>query len=115
MQQIPLVDAGPDMILAADVLNGQQMLLLKKGAALNTKNIKMLKSWGISLIEIESIPVLKMVDPVSDRTAIRDDIEVRMKTKFGKTAENDVMREIRRVAANIIMGRLDHQDAVDAG
>lgn len=115
MQQIPLVDARPDMILAFDVLNGQQMLLLKKGACLNAKNIKMLKSWGISVIKIESGPVLKMDDAVSDRTAILDAIEARMKIKFGKTADNEVMHEIRRVAANIIIGRLDHQDAVDAG
>ena len=41
MRRLSLVEAQPDMILASDIVNDQQMLLLKKGAALNDKNIKM--------------------------------------------------------------------------
>ena len=47
MRRIQLKEAQVDMILAADIDNAQQMLLLKKGTCLTAKNLRMLKSWGI--------------------------------------------------------------------
>ncbi len=114
MQQIPLVDAKPDMILAGDLFNDQQMLLLKKGVALNPKNIKMLKSWGIAFIEIESELDAPAKRAGSDGSAHRAAIEERMTKKFSQLEENDVMREIRRVATDIIIHRFHRQDAADA-
>ena len=47
MRPILLKDACAGMSLAADAVNGQQMLLLKKGTALTEKSLQMLKSWGV--------------------------------------------------------------------
>lgn len=114
MQRIPLVDAKPDMALASDLFNDQQMLLLKKGVVLNTKNIKMLKSWGVALIEIESELDLPVERPESDRIVQRSAVEARMKKKFGQWDQSEVMHEIRRVATEIIMHRFHRQDVKDA-
>jgi hypothetical protein len=114
MQRIPLVDAKPDMALASDLFNDQQMLLLKKGVVLNTKNIKMLKSWGVALIEIESELDLPVERPESDRIVQRSAVEARMKKKFCQWDQSEVMHEIRRVATEIIMHRFHRQDVKDA-
>jgi hypothetical protein len=114
MQRIPLVDAKPDMALASDLFNDQQMLLLKKGVVLNTKNIKMLKSWGVALIEIESELDLPVERPESDRIVQRLAVEARMKKKFCQWDQSEVMHEIRRVATEIIMHRFHRQDVKDA-
>lgn len=115
MRQIPLVDAKPDMVLAADVVNGQQMLLLKKGASLTAKNIKILKSWGISTIDIHAASGSQADDTPSDRTIMFEAIEAQLLKKFSQTAPNDVMQEIHRVASAMIMERLMQQDTGDVG
>jgi hypothetical protein len=115
MQRIPLVDAEPDMILATDVVNDQQMLLLKKGTALSAKNIKMLKSWGVSAIDIEAGPIAEPNIEISDRTTVLAEIEVRMLKKFEQLDDDEVMHEIRRVATDIVTERFHHQDTSDAG
>lgn len=115
MQRIPLVDAEPDMILAADVVNDQQMLLLKKGMSLSAKNIKMLKSWGVSTINIEAGPVAEPNHKIADRTTALEAIEVRMLKKFEQLGDDEVMREIGRVATDIVTERFHHQDTSDAG
>ena len=115
MQQIPLIDAKPDMVLAADVVNEQQMLLLTKGVALNTKNIRMLKSWGIAAIVIES-EALPQTNPAAiDRPKIAGDIETRLIQKFGASADGKVMTAIRRAAVAILIERSIQQEAADAG
>ncbi len=114
MQRIPLMDAQPEMILAVDLVNDQQMLLLKKGASLNAKNIKMLKSWGVAFIEIESDPTTDPQATVAAQAVNRAAVEERMAEKFGPFAADDVMSEIRRLATEIIMGRFHHQDTADA-
>ena len=114
MQRIPLMDAKPDMTLASDLFNDQQMLLLKKGAALNPKSIKMLKSWGIAFIHIESESDAPAERTPSDGSGQRAAIEKRMADKFSQWDQSDVMREIRRVATDIIMHRFECQDAADA-
>jgi hypothetical protein len=115
MQRIPLVDAEPDMILATDAVNDQQMLLLKKGMALNAKNIKMLKAWGVSVINIEAGPDVEPNLEIADRTKALADIEIRMLKKFEPMNDDEVMHEICRVATDIVTGRFGPQDPPDAG
>ncbi len=102
------------MTLASDLVNDQQMLLLKKRVRLNAKNIKMLKSWGIAFIEIESESVPETAMEASDRNMNLATLEDRMAKKFGQWDENDVMLEIRRVATDIIIGRFHRQGTADA-
>ncbi len=115
MRRLPLVDAQPDMILASDIVNDQQMLLLKKGASLNDKNIKMLKSWGVAVVEIESESDLAPDTVSNDGSMNSDDIAKRIEERFGPLGDDEVMREIRRVATDIILNRFHQQDAVNAG
>ena len=56
MHRIRLNEAQADMILAADVANAQQMLLLKKGARLTPQHLRMLKSWGVDCLYVQ-VPV----------------------------------------------------------
>ncbi len=114
MQRIPLMDAQPEMTLASDLFNDQQMLLLKKGVGLNPKNIKMLKSWGIAFIEIESERSVPAEQTESDRMGHRSAVEERMQKKFGPLDQSDVMCEIRRVATDILMHRFQRRDVNDA-
>ena len=114
MQRIPLVDAQPDMALARDLVNDQQMLLLKKGVRLNAKNIRMLKSWGVPFIEIESESTEDTAREASDEDMDLTVVENRMAQKFGAWSNDTVMLEIRRVATDIIIGRRHRQDAADA-
>jgi hypothetical protein len=53
MPRILLKEAQPGMSLAADALNAQQMLLLKKGVLLTEKNLRILKSWGVETISVQ--------------------------------------------------------------
>ncbi len=114
MRRLPLVDAQPDMILASDIENDQQMLLLRKGAALNDKNIKMLKSWGVAFVEIESESDRESNIVSSDCSLDGDDIARRVEERFGPLGDDEVMREIRRVATDIIVNRFHQQGAVNA-
>ena len=114
MQRIALLDAKPDMTLASDLFNDQQMLLLKKGVTLNPKNIKMLKSWGIAFIEIASEQNAPAERTEPDGSGHCAAIEERMAKKFNEFDQCAVMREIRRVATDILMHRFHCQDAADA-
>ena len=107
MREITLVDARSDMILASDVLHDHQKLLLRKGVALNDKNIKILKSWGITRITVNS-------DPPADPVALIEAIEDRLNHKFGETDGNEIHKEIQRVATQIIIARYHAQEAIDA-
>ena len=114
MQEITLVDARSDMILAADVLHDHQTLLLRKGVALNDKNIKILKSWGITRIKVNSDPHPEDGSRPADPIALIEAIEKRMHHKFGETDGNEIRKEIQRVATQIIIARYHAQEAIDA-
>ena len=109
MQRILLHDALPGMILAEDVMNAQQMLLLKKGALLTAENIKILKSWGVSIIHVAVAP---SADENPSRRADATPLESMEKAtalKFAGVEDDPIMAEIRRVSVEIIAGRLANQ------
>jgi hypothetical protein len=114
MQEITVVDARSDMILAADVMHDHQTLLLRKGVALNDKNIKILKSWGITRIKVNSDPHPEDGATTADPVAHIEAIEKRMRHRFGETDENEIKNEIQRVATQIIIARYHAQEASDA-
>lgn len=114
MQEITLVDARSDMILAADVMHDHQTLLLRKGVALNDKNIKILKSWGITRIKVNSDPHPEDSATPADPGALIAAIENRMNHKFGETDGNEIRNEIKQVATQIIIARYHAQEAIDA-
>jgi hypothetical protein len=115
MQRLALADAKPAMILAADVFSDQQMLLLKKGTALSDKNIKVLKSWGVSSLTIESERDVTGADAEIENRQHHEHIAARIKKQFDQLEANEVVTEICRVATEIIIARTHHLENEDAG
>ena len=103
MRRIPVKEAQIGMILATDVFNAQQMLLLKKGGRLSDKNLRMLKSWGVETLPVQlpdhvgDIPL----SPAEDRT----DLVRELTSRFDESNQNPIADEICRVAAAIIFER----------
>jgi hypothetical protein len=104
MRRILLKEACAGMSLAADAVNAQQMLLLKKGAALTEKNLQMLKSWGVETVCIAQSETedSETPDPSDNSSAIQEELL----TQFADTIENPIMAEICRVAAEIVNERI---------
>jgi len=103
VRSIHLREAQMGMVLAADVLNAQQMLLLGKGACLSSQNLRMLKSWGIERLYVE-FPGDD--DPGSAKvpeTVI--DLEREIRSRFIGPAESTIVSELCRVAADILHER----------
>jgi hypothetical protein len=104
MPRILLKEAQAGMYLAADALNAQQMLLLKKGVILTEKNLTILKSWGVETIAVEdSNPEYSEATCPPDND--REDVEQSILAQFGATTDNPIMAEICRVAAGIVYER----------
>lgn len=103
MRRISLKEARIGMTLEADVVNAQKMLLLKKGAILSGKNLRMLKSWGV-----ETLPIKRSEGENADTLDIKDNgsgPEEVVASRFGNTTDNPVMAEIRRIASAIVNER----------
>jgi len=103
MRRILLKDASAGMSLAADAVNAQQMLLLKKGAALTEKSLQMLKSWGVETVCIAQSETedSETTGPADNSAAIQEELL----KQFADTVENPIMAEICRVAAEIVNER----------
>jgi hypothetical protein len=103
MHRILLKEASSGMFLAADAVNAQQMLLLKKGTALTEKSLQMLKSWGVETVCIAQSETEDSETPVpADNSAA---IQEELLKQFADTVENPIMAEICRVAADIVNER----------
>jgi biotin carboxylase len=103
MRRILLKEACAGMSLAADAVNAQQMLLLKKGTALTEKSLQMLKSWGVETVCIAQSETedIETVSPADNSAAIQEELL----SQFADTVENPIMAEICRVAAEIVHER----------
>lgn len=104
MPRILLKEAQAGMSLAADALNAQQMLLLKKGVLLTEKNLRILKSWGVETLAVEqSNSEETEVTCPSDNNS--DNVEQTILAQFSATIDNPIMAEICRVATGIVYER----------
>ena len=104
MRCIPLREAQVDMVLAADIVNSQEMLLLKRGVSLSAQNLRMLKSWGIEHLSVELPGDDGAEDAQAQATII--DLENEILSRFIASSQNPVVREIGRVAAKIVHDRM---------
>ena len=102
-RRIPLSDAQPGMTLAADAVNGQQMLLLKKGATLTENSLRTLKSWGVEAIWV-SQPASE-AERIPDAAEERPDQEQEIRRRFGDTLSDPVMETICQSAIQIVSER----------
>ena len=105
MQRISLHDAQPGMVLAADVVNAQQMLLLKKGAQLSDANIKILKSWGVTNLAVAQPQGAAQTSASPGAESCLENIVAAAAIKFADVDDDPVTAEIRRVAIGIIAAR----------
>lgn len=103
MRCIHLREAQMGMVLAADVLNAQQMLLLEEGVCLSSQNLRMLKSWGIERLYVESPGDVDSVSVKIPETVI--DLEREIRSRFTGPAEGTIVSELCRVAADILHER----------
>lgn len=96
---ISLAEIEPDMVLADDLKNHNGRLLLTKGSILTTKNIRVLKMWGIIEADIEGVTqndveknVLAQLDPAAVAAA-----EKQIHERFFHTdLDNPVIQELYR-------------------
>ena len=91
----------PDMVLAEDVFNFQGMLLLKAETVLNLKNLKMLKSWGVTSVKIDGQEGANRQKKAESPAELKSFIETEMKDRFSSSLDNPVMSEILAVAVDI--------------
>ncbi len=107
MRRILVKDAQVGMTLAQDAVNAQQMLLLKKGASLTEKTLRMFKSWGVETIWVQQSATDEGI--VENDRNHRADVEETLRRRFGDTIENPIMSEMCRVTAEIVSIRSNAQ------
>jgi hypothetical protein len=91
----------PDMVLAEDTHNFQGLLLLKAKTVLTEKNIKMLKSWGVTSVNIDGQGEQNRQEKNDSSVPLKLNIAQEMKERFNKTLDHPVMEEILAVATDI--------------
>lgn len=53
MPKVSLKEIATGMVLAADITNRNGMVLLKQGVSISDRHINVLKTWGITHVDIE--------------------------------------------------------------
>lgn len=87
MRKIKLEAVQPGMVVAADVRNLEDMLLLPAGCELTARHLKILQTWGIPEIQVES---------GADPEAEKDPLE-RLGPEAAARLEADTLRAFRRL------------------
>jgi hypothetical protein len=92
-------DLKEGMVLATDVKNRHEDLLLKKGSQLTKKDILILKTWGITEANVEGIDKgeVEKQDMQSLSPSIINSLERELAELFPACDEDPVMAEIRRI------------------
>ena len=98
---VNIAEVKSGMVLAADAINPRGALLLRAGQSLNEKNIRMLKSWGVSNVLV--VMDEEEEEPKEEDTAIPDDqtIEEEVRKRFAKSGDNPVMAQIMDIAIEL--------------
>lgn len=96
---VGIEDLKPGMILERPVKNSQGVLLLEAGARITKKNIRILKSWGVTGVTIKGkvAPANDSAGPSASRIRASDDIQ--LKEKFAEVMDDPVMVEIYKAAS----------------
>ena len=101
-----LTNLLPGNLLIEDIFNFQGLLLLKKGMRLTEKNLRMLKSWGVSEVRVAGADEKAVPDgPQDPDNDGRKDIEAKVKEKFIGDTDNPVMGEIMSAAVELLAKR----------
>ncbi len=98
MIYLNLREVKPGMVLAEPVENHQGMLLLNRGTELSSKNVRVLKSWGVIKVYVEGEDNEGIKNANEHERKVREAIERGLKERFIEVLEDPVMVEIMRVA-----------------
>jgi hypothetical protein len=94
MIDVGLEDLKPGMILERPVKNHQGILLLEAGARISKKNIRIIKSWGVTEVSIKG-EVARANDGAGQAAPPPNETdEMRLKEKFADVWDDPVMVEI---------------------
>jgi len=94
------------MVLAEPTYNFQGVLLLDAGLTLTEKNIKILKSWGVTKVRVEGEGKRKRSGDAEFENEARLAIKKGLEEKFSDIEKDPVIMEIMRVAENVLGDRL---------
>ena len=100
----------PGMILAKSVYNLQDLLLLEAGAKITEKNIRMVKSWGVTAVWVKGDSSDDNSKDMGSDAESREELEIELKEKFADVLDNPVMLEIMRATSNVLSKHLNDQD-----
>ena len=95
----------PGMVLAEDVCNFQGLMLLKQNAVLSNKNIRMLKSWGVTEICIVGETNKEVERHLQSSADIRQVIEKELIGKYDGTMDDSIMTQIISAACDLLVKR----------
>ena len=92
-------DIKEGMVLAADVMNRHGTILLKAGSALSAKEILILKTWGITEIDVEGVDRDKVQQGEMESLSpeVLEKIEGELAELFPEIADNQIMQELFRI------------------
>ncbi len=98
---IKIAEVKPGMVLAADAVNPRGALLIRAGQSLSERNIRMLKSWGVSNVLV--VREEEEEEAGEEDTTIPDDqtIEEEVKKRFAKCGDHPVMAEVMSIAIEL--------------
>ena len=106
MIRLNIVDLKPGMVLAQSVRNHQGVLLLDAGAKITKKNIRILKSWGVSVVSV-AVELNESKNAAETPVAgIKDSVEMELEAKFSDVLDDPVMVEIFNAASRQLMKNL---------
>jgi hypothetical protein len=106
MIRLNIVDLKPGMVLAQSVRNHQGVLLLDAGAKITKKNIRILKSWGVSDVSVAGELNESKNAAETPVAGIKDTVEMELAAKFSDVLDDPVMVEIFNAASRQLMKNL---------
>jgi hypothetical protein len=103
MKRVDVNSIEIGMVLAEPVYNHQEEVLFEAGAALQEKDIWVLKSWGVEQVSIrkESIENRPSDDNGEVDAQHEERISETLESKFSDVLDDPVMAEIMRVAKKL--------------
>ena len=96
-------DLKPGMILALPIRNHQGVLLLEAGVKITKKNIRILKSWGVSEISIKGDSAKSEGRTKDTEIRLKESLEMQLKERFSDVLDDPVMVEIFKAARKQLM------------
>jgi hypothetical protein len=100
---VPLESIEPGMVLADPVSNRQGQILLNRGTTLSSRQINILKTWGIQSVVIQKEEI-RVTDPLPDQE-IRNQALDRIKKRLLWHPLSPVEEEIVNLAVEQVIQR----------